>query len=68
MMAEGTRVKQLETWLDAVGMGLRHNWEQIEERLDMLELGLRQIQEEVSQGRSEMMAVERETKLVDMEM
>ena len=41
-MVEGTRMKQLETCLDALEMGLPQNQEQLEDKLDMMELGLRQ--------------------------
>lgn len=39
-MDEGTRMKQLESRLDALELGLRSNHEQVDERLETVEVGI----------------------------
>ncbi|XP_052178651.1 high mobility group B protein 7-like [Diospyros lotus] len=57
-MAERTQMKQLESWLDAMELGIRQNQKQIKERLETMELGLCQTQKEVSRSRAKTMVVE----------
>ena len=58
-MAEGTLMKQLQTRLDALEIGLRQNQEQVDERLEMVEVGIHHTQAEVNRGRANMSMIER---------
>ena len=58
-MVEGTRMKHLESRLDALELGLRQNHEQVDERLETVEAGIRHTQEEVSHIRVDVLMMER---------